>query len=61
MTVLDRLQTLLTPAPDVKELDVAVLFASLFDRKYSGAITLHFRDGKPRIAEFEAPKLKLSA
>lgn len=59
LVLADRLDQLLAP-PRTVESDLATLFQSLHDRKYTGPITLHFREGVPKVAEFVAPQIKLA-
>lgn len=57
--LIDRLDQLLAP-PRTVETDFAVLLQSLYDRRYTGPITLHFACGEPKVAEFPAPQIKLT-
>lgn len=54
----DRLDQLLAP-PRTVESDLATLLQKLYDRRYTGPITLHFRNGTPAVCEFSAPQIKL--
>lgn len=54
----DRLDQLLAPPRTVIS-DLPELLQSLYDRKYTGPITLHFADGKPRVCELPAPQIRL--
>lgn len=55
----DRLDQLLAP-PRELHADLALLFTKLYERKYTGAITLHFHQGEAKVAEFPAPKISLN-
>lgn len=54
----DRLDLLLRTPKDT-ESDLSTTFQALHERRYTGAITLHFRDGVPRVLELPAPQIKL--
>lgn len=56
--LLDRLDQLLAPPRSV-ESDFATLMQALYDRKFTGPITLHFAEGQPKVVEFVAPQVKL--
>lgn len=56
--ILDRLDQLLTPPRELGS-SIATLFQKLYDRKYTGPITLHFHQGEAKVAEFPAPKITL--
>lgn len=55
----DRLDQLLAP-PRSLESDLATVLQQLYDRKYTGQVTLHFSDGVPRVAQLPAPQIKLA-
>jgi sugar phosphate isomerase/epimerase len=57
--LLDRLDQLLAPPRSV-ESDFSTLLQALHDRKYTGPITLHFHNGEAKIAQFDAPQIKLT-
>lgn len=56
--LVDRLDQLLAP-PRTVESNLPELLQALFDRKFTGPVTLHFSDGKPKVCEFGAPQIKL--
>lgn len=58
IVVPNRLDQLLAPPREV-ESDVATLLQCLYDRRYDGPITLHFRGGKPFVVDLPCPKIKL--
>lgn len=57
--LLDRLDQMLAPPREVTT-DLAELLRVVYDRRYTGPITLHFCAGIPRKAEFLAPQVKLN-
>ena len=56
----DRLDVLLIPRK-TEEVDLPTLLQALYQRGYTGPLTLHFQGGMPRVVEFEAPQLRLSS
>lgn len=57
--LVDRLDQLLAP-PRTVESNLAELLQALFDRRFTGPITLHFSDGTPKVCEFVAPQIRLA-
>lgn len=56
---LERLDALLAP-PRTIESCFPDLIQALYDRKYTGTITLHFSNGVPKVIELPAPQIKLT-
>lgn len=55
----DRLEQLLAlPVPG--DATLPQLFEALYERRYTGQITLHFHAGQPRTVDFPRPQLKLA-
>ena len=47
---------------EVRDEDVisfAGILDALYSQRFTGAITLHFKDGKPSVVDMPAPKIKL--
>ena len=55
----DRLDQLLAPPREV-ESDLQTVLQHLWDRKYTGPVTLHCHDGVPKVIELPAPKIRLA-
>lgn len=59
IVLVDRLDQLLAP-PRELESDLATVLTHLFERKYTGPVTLHCHDGVPKVIELPAPKIRLA-
>lgn len=45
--------------PDDGTLSFAGVLQSLYDQRYTGPITIHFKDGKPSVLDLPSPKIRL--
>ena len=59
LVITDRLDQLLAPPREV-ESDFQTVMTHLFERKYTGPVTLHFHEGVAKKVELPAPKIKLT-
>jgi hypothetical protein len=40
--------------------DFATVIEALYSSKFTGPITIHFKDGKPSVVDLPSPKIRLS-
>lgn len=59
LVVTDRIDQIVAPPREV-EADLMTVLKHLYDRRYTGPITLHFHEGVAKKAELPAPKIKLT-
>ena len=43
-----------------EELSFAGVIKALYEQRFTGAITIHFKDGKASVIDLPAPKIKLT-
>jgi len=53
-------QVLQRQPPVHEQIDLHTLLQALYDRRFTGPVTLHFRDGKPLTADLPTPKIRLT-
>lgn len=56
----DRLHQLITPPKRTAEVDFMTLLQALFEKHYTGSVTLHFADGRAKIVEFPPVQVSLT-
>lgn len=59
LVITDRLDQIMAPPREV-ESTFQVLMEHLYDRRYTGQVTFHFKDGVAKCAELPSPKIKLT-
>lgn len=58
LVVTDRLDQIMAPPREIDS-DLQTVLQHLYERRYTGPITLHFKDGMAKRAELPAPKIRL--
>jgi hypothetical protein len=56
----DQLHRLLTAPPKVDEVDLMTLLQAIYEKHYTGSFTVHCKDGRPQVVEFDPPKVRLA-
>lgn len=56
----DRLHQLLLAPPRSDEADLLTLLQTCYEKRFTGAVTLHFKDGRPLILELPPVQIRVA-